>query len=87
MPLCGFTPSMLQGLTQFAQGLYQQALKRAEKEGISLDSAFQKEVHEMNVFLAALDEKYYEDLSKRLTVDQAMRELVSWTEGKLAKSL
>lgn len=86
MPLCGFTPEMLQGLTQFARGLYQQASKRAKTESISIEDAFDKEVHEMNVFLAALDEKYYEDLSKRMSVDEAMRELVGWTEDKLAKT-
>lgn len=79
MPLCGFNPTMLKGLTMFAQGLYAQAQKRAAADKISLDDAFSKEVHEMTVFLAALDEQY-EELRKTSAVDDAMRELVSWAE-------
>jgi hypothetical protein len=79
MPLCGFNPTMLKGLTMFAQGLYAQAQKRAGTDKISLDDAFSKEVHEMTVFLAALDEQY-EELRKTYAVDDAMRQLVSWAE-------
>jgi hypothetical protein len=79
MPLCGFNPTMLKGLTMFAQGLYAQAQKRAATDGTSLDDAFTKEVHEMTVFLAALDERY-EELRKTRAVDDAMRDLVLWAE-------
>ncbi len=81
MPLCGFNPTMLKGLTMFAQGLYAQAQKRAQADNISLDDAFSKEVHEMTVFLAALDE-HYEELRKTSDVDVAMRELVMWAERR-----
>ena len=84
MPMCGFTPKMLRGLTEFAQGLYEQAAKRSKKENISLDRAFEIEVEEMNVFLAELDRRYYEDLRPRHSVDESMRKLVDWTEEKLA---
>jgi hypothetical protein len=81
MPLCGFNPMMIKGLTMFAQGLYSQAQKRAREEDVSLDEAFTKEVHEMSVFLAALDERY-EELKKTFGVDEAMRELIVWAEQR-----
>jgi len=77
---------MLKGLTMFAQGLYAQAQKRAKSDDISLDDAFTKEVHEMVVFLAALDERY-EELRKHYTVDEAMRELVLWAEQQRGDNL
>ena len=84
MPLCGFTPRMLRGLTEFAQGLYEQAAKRSQKENISIDRAFDIEVEEMNVFLAELDRRYYEDLRPRHPVNESMRELVDWTAENMA---
>ena len=81
MPMCGFNPKMLKGLTMFAQGLYEQAEWQAERQGISLGEAFEKEVKEMNVFLAALDE-HYEVLRKSTDVDDAMRQLVAWADAR-----
>ncbi len=85
MPLCGFTPKMLQGLTTFAQGLYEQAHKLSNEQGIPLEQAMEKEIHEMNVFLAALDQRY-EELRKTRSVDAAMVELAKWTETHIAKT-
>ena len=85
MPLCGFNPKMLEGLTKFAQGLYEQALKRQKKDGISIERAFEIEVEEMNVFLAILDEKYYSELRPGHTVEEAMAKLVEWTAAQPKK--
>ncbi|MDP3956674.1 MAG: hypothetical protein Q8P97_01625 [bacterium] len=79
MPLCGFNATMLKGLTLFAQGLYEQVVKRSEKDGVDVKTAMEIEVHEMNIFLPALDEKY-EELRKTQDVDEAMRNLVRWTK-------
>ena len=79
MPMCGFSPKMLQGLTMFAQGLYDSALVRSQEKRISIEAAMEAEIHEMNVFLAALDE-HYDELKERMSVDQAMRNLTQWTQ-------
>lgn len=84
MPLCGFTPNMLRGLTEFAQGLYAQALKRSGEEGISLEHAFKVEVEEMNIFLAELDRRYYEDLRPQYSVTESMQRLVDWADETLS---
>jgi len=78
MPLCGFNPKMLHGLTEFAQGLYEQAKKRSEEDGISIERAFEIEVEEMNIFLTKLDERYYKDLRPKHNVAEAMDRLVEW---------
>lgn len=78
MPLCGFNPKMLDGLTKFSQGLYEQAIKRSKEDGIAIERAFEIEVQEMNIFLAALDEKYYAELRPQNTVTEAMEKLIIW---------
>lgn len=70
---------MLEGLTKFAQGLYEQALKRSKQEKISIERAFETEVEEMNIFLTKLDEKYYKELRPKHTVSEAMEKLIKWT--------
>jgi hypothetical protein len=77
--MCGFSPKMLQGLTMFAQGLYESAVTRSHEKKISIEAAMEAEIHEMNVFLAALDE-HYDELKERMSVDDAMRGLTLWTE-------
>jgi hypothetical protein len=84
MPMCGFSPKMLQGLTMFAQGLYESALARSKEKKVSIENAMAAEILEMNVFLAALDERY-DELKVRMDTDQAMRELVKWTEATREK--
>lgn len=83
MPMCGFNSRMLKGLTEFAQGLYEQALRLSQEQGISLQDAMEKEIHEMNVFLAALDERY-EELRETRPVDAAMQDLTKWAEERFA---
>jgi len=78
MPFCGFNPKMLEGLTKFAQGLYEQALKRQKEDGIPIEQAFEIEVEEMNIFLTKLDEKYYSELRPKHNVAEAMDKLVEW---------
>ena len=78
MPLCGFNPKMLHGLTEFAQGLYEQAVKRSNEDSISIEEAFKIEIEEMNIFLARLDEKYYAELRPQNNVVEAMDKLVEW---------
>lgn len=73
---------MLEGLTKFSQGLYEQALKRQKKNNIPIERAFEIEVEEMNIFLAKLDEKYYSDLRPKHTVAEAMDKLVEWTASQ-----
>lgn len=82
MPLCGFNSKMLEGLTKFSQGLYEQALKRQKEDGIPIDRAFEIEVEEMNIFLTKLDEKYYNELRPKHTVAEAMDKLVEWTASQ-----
>jgi len=79
MPLCGFNPKMLEGLTKFAQGLYEQAIKRSVGENIPIEQAFKIEVEEMNIFLTKLDEKYYKELRPKHAVSEAMEKLIEWT--------
>lgn len=79
MALCGFNPRMLHGLTEFAQGLYEQALKRQQQDGIPIERAFEIEVEEMNIFLVKLDEKYYDELRPKHGVAEAMEKLVEWS--------
>lgn len=79
MPFCGFNPTMLKGLALFSQGLYEQAVKRADKDGVDVKTAMEIEVREMNIFLPALDEQY-EVLRKTMGVDEAMRALVKWAK-------
>jgi hypothetical protein len=78
MPLCGFNPKMLKGLTMFAQGLYEQALKRQQKDKIPISRAFEIEVEEMNIFLIKLDEKYEKELRPECNVKKAMEKLIEW---------
>jgi len=82
MPLCGFNPKMLEGLTKFAQGLYEQALKRQKADNIPIDRAFEIEVEEMNIFLIKFDEKYYSELRPKHSVAEAMDQLVEWTASQ-----
>ncbi|MBI2514955.1 hypothetical protein HYV91_02085 [Candidatus Wolfebacteria bacterium] len=70
---------MLHGLTEFAQGIYAQALERARRDGISLERAFEIEITEMTIFLAELDKKYYEEFRPQDNVAEAMRKLVEWS--------
>ena len=78
MPLCGFNPKMLDGLTKFAQGLYEQALKRSKEDNVSIERAFEIEVEEMNIFLTRLDETYYNELRPKNNVTEAVKKLVAW---------
>lgn len=78
MPLCGFNPLMLKGLTMFAQGLYAQALDRSKRDKITVERAFEIEVKEMTIFLSKLDEKYYSELRPNHNVQEAMEQLVEW---------
>ena len=54
MPFCGFNSAMLQGLREFARGLFEQAIKRSGADGISIEQSFEIEIEEMNIFLAKL---------------------------------
>lgn len=75
MPMCGFNPQMLKGLTLFGQGLYASAIRLSKERKVPLERAMEIEIEEMNVFLAALDERY-DELRETQPVDVAMRELV-----------
>ena len=75
MPLCGFNPKMLKGLTLFAQGLYEQAKKRSNDDGINMEKSYEKEIEEMNIFLSELDRRYYEELRPAFGVEEGIKKL------------
>jgi hypothetical protein len=77
--------SVLKGLTLFAKGLYEQALKRSKKDKISIKRAFKAEIKEMNSFLPKLDKIYYEKLRPTHSVDKAMEKLVAWIKKYFKK--
>ncbi len=78
MPFCGFNPTMIHGLAEFTKGLYEQALKRSHEENISIERAFEIEVAEMTIFLAKLDERYYNELRPKHDVVTAQEKLIEW---------
>ena len=69
---------MLDGLTKFSQGLYEQALKRSKEDCVPIERAFEIEIEEMNIFLTRLDETYYAELRPKNDVAMAMDKLVAW---------
>jgi hypothetical protein len=80
MPVCGFNPKMIQGIVLFSQGLCESVVKRAREQNVDISIAIEREIKEMSVFLAALDEKYYTDIGGGKTVEQAVKDLVAWSE-------
>lgn len=79
MPLCGFNAKMLEGMAKFADGVFEQVVKRSERDGISLKRAFEIEMEEMGIFLIKLDEKYHKELRPQHNVEEAMNKLIEWT--------
>jgi hypothetical protein len=75
MPLCGFNPKMLKGLTLFAQGLYEQANKRSDEDNISTEASYERELEEMNIFLSELDRRYYEELRPKFGAKEGIKKL------------
>ncbi len=57
MPLCGFNRKMLEGLSLFAEGLFEQAIKRSGEDGLSLEESLKQEISEMDIFREILDSK------------------------------
>ncbi|MDB4984133.1 MAG: hypothetical protein JWM20_312 [Patescibacteria group bacterium] len=57
MPLCGFNQKMLDGLGLFAEGLWEQAIKRSEEDKVSIEESLKQEIKEMNIFKEILAEK------------------------------
>ena len=81
MPLCGFDKKMLNGLTLFAQSLYEAAMRKSKEKHITIEQAMKIEIEEMNEFLFALDERY-EDLRKSNSVPESMEKLVKSLENE-----
>ncbi len=75
MPLCGFNEKMIEGLAIFAKGLFEAVQDRAAREGLSLEKAFDNEIHELGLFLASLEEKY-QHLRANHSAAVTMRRLV-----------
>lgn len=71
MPLCGFNPKMIQGISIFAEGLFEATVARAEEEGKSLDEAFQIELRDIRLFLQAIEDKHQE-LKRKLPPEEAV---------------
>lgn len=57
MPLCGFNEKMLNGLSLFAEGLFEQAIKRSEEDQLSLEDSLKQEISEMDIFREILASK------------------------------
>ena len=57
MPVCGFNQKMLEGLSTFAEGLFDQAIKRSREDSLSLEDSLKQEIREMDVFREILDSK------------------------------
>jgi hypothetical protein len=57
MPMCGFNQKMLEGLSLFAEGLFDQAIKRSGEDNLSLEESLKQEILEMNIFREILDSK------------------------------
>ena len=91
MPMCGFNQKMLDALTDFSKGLFEQILKRAKKESISLEKAMEIEVEELNIFLALNSEKYHDSLRPKYDVKKSMEKLIEWSaydaESEVKKNL
>lgn len=83
MPLCGFNPEILKGMTLMAKGFYTSALRLSKEKGVPMEQAMEIEVQEMTIFLTALDEQYAE-LRKTHSVDVAMKKLAEWS-GQFAE--
>jgi hypothetical protein len=57
MPMCGFNQKMLEGLSLFAEGLFDQAIKRSNEDSLSLEESLKQEILEMDIFREILDSK------------------------------
>ncbi len=57
MAMCGFNKKMLDGLKLFGEGLYDQAVKNAAKNSLSLRESFEWEVQEMDIFIPIVAQK------------------------------
>lgn len=57
MPLCGFNEKMLTGLSLFAEGLFDQAIKRSKEDNLSLEDSLKQEISEMDIFREILSAK------------------------------
>jgi len=57
MPMCGFNQKMLEGISLFAEGLFDQAIKRSNEDNLSLEESFSQEIFEMDIFREILDSK------------------------------
>ena len=79
MPMCGFNEKMLNALTDFSKGLFEQILKRAKKESISLEKAMEIEVEELNIFLSLNSQKYHDSLRPKYDVRTSMEKLIEWS--------
>lgn len=72
MPLCGFNPKMIEGIAIFAEGLFEATVSRANKEGLSIEQAFQIELRDIKMFLQALEDKHQE-LKRQMSPEDAAR--------------
>ena len=77
MPLCGFNSKMIDGIAVFAQGLFEATLARSKEKGISIEEAFKIEVHEISLFLEALENKHQE-LKRVHEPRETMVKAVEW---------
>ena len=72
MPLCGFNEKMLNGLTDFNEGLVEHGLKyRSEKNGETIDQAIKRELSDMTRLL--LEIQKIEDSGKRTITEGIIR--------------
>jgi len=58
MPLCGFNKKMIDGIVIFSEGLYEATIERGHKNKVDDLVAIKTEVHEIELFIKALQLKY-----------------------------
>lgn len=85
MPLCGFNKTMINGLKEFFDGLYVQALKRAQDEKVPVLEVLGMEVEEMSGFKEALESKNNPKLDSTLGLALLARGIYRETKEKCAR--
>ncbi len=61
VPVDGFNGKALKGVALFCRGLLNQVKKNAEKNGISLDEMYDREIKEMGFLLTEISRKFQKE--------------------------
>ena len=74
MPLCGVNKKMIEGISVFAEGIFEETLKRSREQKITLEEAFKNEIKDLGIFLETIENKYQE-LQKGYPDKEAIQKL------------